>query len=241
MEGVFKFWKNVEQRAKSLMPPQVFPAVVKEVDEDMRTCTVRINDNVDIEDVRLYAVIDDSLKGFCLIPAIDSTVLVGAMDGRQDFYVVMFSEVDKVLGSIGDKTEIAIDEKSLSYKCDKTEITVQSAEMTAKIDGVEFEIKDNKVKVNAKEIVFNDGNNDGLININDLTNKLNELIRKFNEHEHIIPSITTSVTGSTDATVPGKVSTVSGAGSVSNVKAPKILLPASTLNAADYKDTNIKH
>ena len=239
MEGVFKFWQNVEQRAKSLMPPQVFPAVVKEVDEDMRTCTVRINDNVDVEDVRLYAVIDDSLKGFCLIPAIDSTVLVGAMDGRQDFYVVMFSEVDKVLGSIGDKTEIAIDEKSLSYKCDKTEITVQSAEMTAKIDGVEFGVKDNNVKVNAKEIVFNDGGNGGLIKIAELTKKINALVDSFNNHTHTIASISVPGTGLSDSLE----APITGSATAVNVKVPA---PATTVQAAsfdkkDYENASIKH
>ena len=231
MEGVFKFWQNVEQRAKSLMPPQVFPAVVKEVDENMRTCTVRINDNVDVEDVRLYAVIDDSLKGFCLIPAIDSTVLVGAMDGRQDFYVVMFSEVDKVLGSIGDKTEIALDEKSLSYKCDKTEITVQSAEMTAKIDGVEFEVKNNTVKVNAKEIVFNDGKNDGLIKIGKLTEKINALVKSFNNHTHSVSSKDLTTTATVGI---GSVGTIQG-----TVPAPST--NADSLVQTDYEDDTIKH
>lgn len=231
MEGVFKFWQNVEKRTKSLMPPQVFPAVVKEVDEDMRTCTVRINDNVDIEDVRLYAVSDDSLKGFCLIPATDSTVLVGAMDGRQDFYVVMFSEVDKVLGSIGDKTEIAIDEKSLSYKCDKTEITVQSAEMTAKIDGVEFEVKDNKVKVQADEIVFNGGGNEGLVKIKELTEKINGIVQKFNGHTH---TVTPDNIQTTATVAMGPVGQISG-----TVPAPSTKI--AELNKSAYEDTKVKH
>lgn len=175
MESVFKFWQHVEDRVKHLMPTQVFPAVVKEVDEDLRTCTVRINDNVDFEDVRLYAVIDDSLSGFCLIPAIDSTVLVARIANGNDLHVVSFSEVDKVLGTIGDKVEIAIDEASLTYKVDKTEIAVKSAEMTAKIDGVEMEVKDNKIKVKANEIEFNDGKNKGLAKVEVINNNLNAI------------------------------------------------------------------
>lgn len=215
MEGVFKFWQNVEKRAKSLMPPQVFPAVVKEVDEDMRTCTVRINDNVDIEDVRLYAVSDDSLKGFCLIPAIDSTVLVGAMDGRQDFYVVMFSEVDKVLGSIGDKTEIM----------------VQATELKAKLDEVEFEVKDNKVKVNADEIVFNDGGNGGLIKIEKLTEKINALVDSFNNHTHPVSS--------TDLTTTATVGTGSAGTIQGTVPAPTTR--ADSLDQKYYENASIKH
>lgn len=227
MESVFKFWQNVEKRAKSLMPPQVFPAVVKEVDEDMRTCKVRIGDNVDVEDVRLYAVVDDSLKGFCLIPAIDSMVMVGAMDGKQDFYVAMFSEVDKVLGSIGDKTEIALDEASLSYKVDKTEIVVKSAEITAKIDKVEFEVKDNKIKVKADEIVFNDGGNGGLVNVNGLTSQLNAVEKDLNTLKAIFSSWTVAPQ---DGGATLKFATTDWAGRQ---------LVAST--NGDYEDTKVKH
>lgn len=230
MEGVFKFWQNVEQRAKSLMPPQVFPAVVKEVDEDMRTCTVRINDNVDVEDVRLYAVIDDSLKGFCLIPAIDSTVLVGAMDSRQDFYVVMFSEVDKVLGSIGDKTEITIDEKSLSYKCDKTEIAIKSNEVQVKTDGVTFTVSDKNVTIDADKVVFNGGKKGGLININDLAAYIDDIADKFNSHTHSFKSGTIAVEGT--------------AGTMANTAPVISPTPDSTVKkvkASQYEDSTIEH
>ncbi|MDE5575476.1 MAG: hypothetical protein K2I87_07175 [Bacteroidales bacterium] len=175
MEELNKFWKNVTNRAKGLVPMQVFPAVVKKVDEKLRTCTVCVNDNVDIEDVRLYAVVDDSLKGFCLIPAKDSMVLVGRIANSNELFVCSFSEVDKVLGTIGDKMEIAIDEESLSYKCDKTEIEVKSAELTAKIDGVELEVKGNKIKVKAEEIAFNDGNNKGLAKVEVIKDNLDAL------------------------------------------------------------------
>ena len=175
MEELNKFWKNVTDKAKDLIPMQVFPAVVKDVDEQQRTCTVRVNDNVDIEDVRLYAVVDDRLKGFCLIPAKDSMVLVGRIANSNELFVCSFSVVDKVLGTIGDKMEIAIDEESLSYKCDKTEIEVKSAELTAKIDGVELEVKGNKIKVKAEEIAFNDGNNKGLAKVEVIKDNLDAL------------------------------------------------------------------
>lgn len=230
MESVFKFWQHVEDRVKNLMPTQVFPAVVKEVDEDLRTCTVRINDNVDFEDVRLYAVIDDSLSGFCLIPAIDSTVLVARIANGNDLHVVSFSEVDKVLGTIGDKMEIAIDKESLSYKCDKTEVAIKSNDIQVKTEGVTFTVSDKNVTVDADKVAFNGGQKGGLININDLAKYIDDIADKFNSHTHSF------ATGAIEVSGP--------AGSMIN--ATPISTPALTSKVAkvamkDYEDTKIKH
>lgn len=180
MESIFKFWQNVETRAKQVIPPQVFPAVVKEVDEDLRTCTVRINDNVDFEDVRLFALPDDSLKGFCLIPAKDSTVLVARIAGCNDLFVTSFSVVDKVIGTIGDKMEVAMDAESLSYKCDKTEAVVKSNDIQVKTENVTFTVSDKKVTVDADEVVFNKGNNAGMVKVQGLTKQLNAIEQDIN-------------------------------------------------------------
>ncbi|MDE7149610.1 MAG: hypothetical protein K2O01_04285 [Bacteroidales bacterium] len=243
MESVFQFWQNVTRKTKSLMPLQVFAAQVEEVDEKKRTCRVKINDGVSFEDVRLYGLTDEGLKGFCLIPKQDSMVLVSRIDNGNELYVTMFSEVDKVLGTIGDKTEVAIEEQSLSYKCDKTEITVKSAEVAAKIDGVKMEVKDNEIRVKAKKITFNDGANDGLVKINDLTAKINDFVDAFNNHTHEIPSIKTTVTGNTSNAVLGLPSTVTGSGTVSNVTVPPISETenANKLDAKSYKDENVIH
>ena len=175
MEEVNKFWQHITKKAKGLVPMQVFPAVVKKVDEQLRTCIVRVNDNVDIEDVRLYAVVDDELKGFCLLPATDSIVLVGRVANSNELFVCSFSVVDKVLGTIGDNVAVAMDKESLTYKCNKTEIEVKSAELTAKIDGVELEVKGNKIKVNADEIAFNGGNNNGLAKVGVIKDNLDAI------------------------------------------------------------------
>lgn len=121
MESVFKFWKNVERKAQELIPLQVFPAQVKEVDENNRTCTVRVNDNVDLYEVKLYAVTDKDLKGFCLIPAKDSQVLVARIANGNDLYVCMFSVVDKVVGTVGSDTSIEVTENEIKINAQKIE------------------------------------------------------------------------------------------------------------------------
>lgn len=212
MESVFKFWQHVEDRVKNLMPTQVFPAVVKEVDEDLRTCTVRINDNVDFEDVRLYAVIDDSLSGFCLIPAIDSTVLVARIANGNDLYVVSFSEVDKVLGTMGDKMEISLSETEFAY--------TQKGDAADK--NVTLKIADGKVTVDAKEIVFNGGKN-GMVNIKDLTTKLNGLVSEIKNHSHVLNGSADLATGTITGTALATTSSISD------------------FKQNNYEDTKIKH
>lgn len=181
MEEINRFWSNVGRKARDLVPLQVFPAVVKEVDEDLRTCTVRVNDNVDFVDVRLYALADTDLKGFCLIPAVDSTVMVARIANGNELLVTMFSVVDKVVGSIGEKVEFSADGEQLHYINDKTDITVKSAELAAKLDGVTLEIKDNKVKVDADEISFNGGGNKGLVKVEKLISSLNKIESDIND------------------------------------------------------------
>ena len=174
MESVFKFWKNVERKAQELIPLQVFPAQVKEVDENNRTCTVRVNDTVDLYDVKLYAVTDKDLKGFCLLPTKDSQVLVARIANGNDLFVCSFSVVDKVVGTIGDNVEIAFDADQLHYKNDKTEMTVKSNDIQVKTEKVTFTASDSKVTVDADEVVFNGGKK-GIPNVQTIQDNLDSI------------------------------------------------------------------
>lgn len=70
-------------------------------------------------------------------------------------------------------------------------------------------------------VTFNGGDNDGLVQINKLTQKLNQLVQKFNAHTH-----TTTATIGPSATV-GVISPITS--------------QASTFNKSDYEDTKVKH
>lgn len=70
-------------------------------------------------------------------------------------------------------------------------------------------------------IVINGGSNDGLIKINKLTQKLNQLVQKFNAHTHT----TTATVGPSAA-----LGTISPTTS-----------QASLFNKTDYEDTKVKH
>ena len=79
---------------------ETFPATVRGVDGDRRTCTVEAED-VTYDDVLLYAVADAGRRGFCFLPAVGSIVLVSRLGGSNELYVAMFSEVDEVRLSVG--------------------------------------------------------------------------------------------------------------------------------------------
>lgn len=119
-----------------------FYATIESVDEKMRTCSVAI-DGVIFNEVMLHAVADDKLKGFCFIPKIDSTVLVSRIAGSNMMFVAMFSQVDKVLLTVGEKVELTI--------------------------------TGDKVELKADEIVFNGGENKGLVKVEQLQKNLDSL------------------------------------------------------------------
>ena len=79
-------------------------------------------------------------------------------------------------------------------------------------------------------ITINEGKLGGLVNIEDLTDKLNGLVDKFNNHTHMLDIGTVVVQGS-----PATQS------NASPIIVPSIDSAAEKFNKSDYEDTNIKH
>lgn len=142
-----------------------FYAEVTKVDESARTCTVLI-DEIEYENIALYAVELPDLKGFVFIPAVGSAVLVSRIGGER-YYVTMFSEIDKVLLTIGEKVEAAMDAAELTYTNDKVSL---------KITGTDVELT-------ADQITLNGGCFDGLVKVRELEKNLDS-IKKFVEAMH---------------------------------------------------------
>lgn len=81
-----------------------------------------------------------------------------------------------------------------------------------------------------ESITFNGGQLGGLINIEDLTAKINELVNAFNDHTHSLATGAVTVTGSSGPAANQVPITV-----------PAISSKASRLNKNDYEDTTIIH
>lgn len=153
----------------------IFYGKVTAAAEAARTCTVEI-DGIPYENVLLYAIEKPELKGFVFIPAVNSQVLVKRI-GDDRYCVEMFSVIDKVLLSIGEKVTAALDAETLSYKNDKVSLTITGT----------------KVELTADEIVFNGGSLGGLVKIQELKDSLDSL-KTFTEAIHkAIPTAFSSV------------------------------------------------
>lgn len=81
-----------------------------------------------------------------------------------------------------------------------------------------------------ERIEINGGQLGGLINIEQLTAKINELVEAFNAHTHTLMS------GSVIVGVPSAPMT-----NYNPIIVPKVLTPAKRLVQGDYEDTTIKH
>ncbi|MBQ6176665.1 MAG: hypothetical protein IJK29_05645 [Bacteroidales bacterium] len=81
-----------------------------------------------------------------------------------------------------------------------------------------------------ERIEINGGKLGGLVNIEALTAKINELVDAFNAHTHIIGS------GSVIVGVPSAPMV-----NYNPIVVPKVLAPASRLSRKDYEDTTIEH
>ena len=77
-----------------------------------------------------------------------------------------------------------------------------------------------------ESITVNGGQLGGLINIQDLTDKINALVDAFNSHTHLLPV--------------GAVTTAAGS-STNPVNVPAITKKAAKLDRRDYEDDTIKH
>jgi hypothetical protein len=89
----------------------------------------------------------------------------------------------------------------------------------SEIDGIEIITGNTKIEVNNGSIVFNGGGLDGLVKINELTQKLNDLVQAFNTHIH-----------TTTATI--------GTGPVGSISAPT--QTAQNFSKSDYENNKIK-
>lgn len=127
-EDIAKFWDKISRIIKG-QDKTVLSGTVSEVNEAERTCTVKV-ENVEYEDVRLYGVVKGDLKGFCFIPKVKSQVLVARIGGSNELFVVMFTEIDKVILTIGEKMQLTVEAENCCIQAENTVIRATPAGMT---------------------------------------------------------------------------------------------------------------
>lgn len=117
--------RRMFERRLQLAAETVFYGEVSEVDEAARTCTV-VMEGIPYENVLLYAVKNAELKGLVVIPKTGSRVLVQQL-ANDRYFVAMFSEVEKVLLTIGENTEVEVSEECVRIQAgEKTTVTADA-------------------------------------------------------------------------------------------------------------------
>ena len=141
-EGIRRMFERRLQEAAET----VFYGEVSAVNEGSRTCTVVMED-IPYENVLLYAVENTELKGQVLIHRIGSTVLVERI-ANDRYFVAMFSEVAKVLLTIGENTIVEVSEEC---------VRIQSGEkttVTADAEKCLLQVGESVVKATEKGLTF---------------------------------------------------------------------------------------
>lgn len=173
---------------------------VDEVDKNARTidCTP-INEGAPLLGVNLQAN-QEADYGFCLFPEKGSFVVVG---------FVAYGAAGVVL---------------LTEKIESAEIVIGDTSAVMDADGLRIKTEKMSADINRENIIFNGGNLNGLVVIQKLTDKLNELkdtvndlITKYNAHVHVCAA-------------PGSP--------CKPIDAPA--QPAKAFNKSDYENTKIK-
>lgn len=122
-----------------------------------------------------------------------------------------------LVARIGDSNELCIVQFS---EVEKVIFTI-AEDFTLSVTG-------GSVELSVPEIIINGGNLGGLLKIDDITAKLNDLVKTFNSHTH--SGVITAVSGGSGAPAVG----TPGSSTVPDQA-------AASFSKGDYEDTKIKH
>lgn len=181
---------------------------VDAVDKEARTvdCTP-LDESAPMLGVNLQAN-QESKFGIVVYPRVGSYVVVGFVADGSAGVVLATDDIESIEIVVSDKTSrVLIDEERVRIDVDEE----TSAELTK--DGV----------------VLNGGNFGGLVKVEELTNKLNELIEAFNEHTHTLDSGSVSVSG-----------TASAQSNLTPILVPAITSKHREVKRGDYENEKVK-
>lgn len=194
----------IRQLAKSSADVHSLICTVDAVDKEKRTVDCSpIDEGAPLLAVNLQAN-QESKHGIVVYPKVGSYVVVSFVAEGGAGVVTLTDEIESV--------EVVIEQNKVILNNEKATIQVG--------DDVSIEVANNG-------IVMNGGDFGGLIKIEELTKKINNLIDAFNNHTHNIPTVITNGSATTQTAV--------------QVAVPAPLGKAVKLNKDDYEDVKVKH
>jgi len=125
---------------------QVFPAIVKAVNEEDKTCTVE-TEGIDFYNVRLKATVNKDSDCFVVLPVVGSSVLVGLINNNENaLYVVQVSQPEKLLLNIGESS-LEVDAENGVVVNGGKDYAVWSGKLHEKLDNLVTEINGELAKI----------------------------------------------------------------------------------------------
>lgn len=149
---------------------EVYEGKVLSVDENATTITVEVLE-LTFYDVRLRSVITDD-TGVWVLPKVGSFVTIGQIEGGVEYVLIRPSEIDKVFIKIGTKTMVIQESKLLATYGDTT--------IELNNDFAKIQSGSKKINISNTAIVHNNGSNDGLVKVNAILTKVNNIENKVN-------------------------------------------------------------
>ncbi len=113
-------------------PSTIINATVVYVDETNSSVTVKLDSGLELDDVRLRSVIKAGNK-VVLLPAVGTNILIGKIEGSDDYVVIAVEEIDKIVYIVG----------TVKFEVDANGILIQKGTETFKkiVDDLIAQIK----------------------------------------------------------------------------------------------------
>jgi hypothetical protein len=143
---------------RRLAPNTIRPATVTAINDD-DTVAVVLSDDTEVDDVRLRSVVKTGNKKIA-VPALQSIVLVGRIEGSDEYVVIAMEEIDKEVIVIG----------TVRYEVDDTGFLFQKGDDTLK------EVLSLLIE-SVQQIVVIEGNNPDYDKLTQALTKTNNLLR----------------------------------------------------------------
>lgn len=199
---------------------------IKAVDEETNNAMVTIYEDDEPLPVPL-SIINAEASIFKIVPTLESTSIIAFANGDENRpYFVNHSQIDRyeiVRGGTSFILTLDPDDEAN----DTLDLVIGTSEIHVTNEEVNVKTGASTLRMNTDVIEFNSGGLDGLIKINELTDKINGFVDTFNSHVHNVPATTFLIGAQNGVPNPAPIP----------VEAPT--QPAQSFNKGDYENTKI--
>lgn len=229
--------------ARMLSPTRIRTCTIVSIDAETNEAYVRIYEDDEPMPVPMtFLNIPDGMLR--VTPSVDSLALIGASNSDENQPVfIAYSRVDKVElfrgatsitlnvdpdDEANDFMEATIGEASVKMDKDTIHANVgEDATLDLTKDDLNVKTGASTLLMNNDVISFNGGGLDGLVKINEITDKLNTFVDTFNSHVHNVPAATFLISATAGVPNPAPIP----------VEAP--MQGAAKFNKGDYENEKV--